>query len=357
MMSVKPNALFSTLSLTLLLVGEVHSAYAPLTEDVVQIRHELPGLSYAHPIYWADSFSVNGSCYCAGVTSYDHDIGEVLVDTPLGVLSIKQVCELLGKGPGKEGRPLYNDVQCGNGPANNVGDEGPCPGRTEYAAEGCKYIGPKWNFAPFLNTTTSTKAPIIGTTKTPTKAPVSVVTRPPTNAPAAIVVTTTKATKSPTKKTTKSPTKKPTKAPTKSPTRAPVNTTTKAPIVPVKAPTNAPVIVTNSCTILQLDLWNGATDKLLTARMVNDMKICSSLEMAIDAITDKCVTNVKFFLTGPNNYTHSRVENNAPFFLYGNSGTAVIGQKLSSMGIYTVRAIPNGRIDLTTTIMFNVTAC
>lgn len=342
---VKLNPFFSTLSLTLLLIGEVHSAYAPLTEDVVQIRHELPGLSWAHPINWADSYSANGSCYCAGVTTYDHDIGAVLVDTPLGVLSIQQVCELLGKGPGMEGRPLYNDVQCGNGPANNAGDEDACPGRTEYAAEGCKYIGPKWNFVPFLNTTTSTKAPVIASTNTPTKAPVAVATRPPTKAPAAIIVTT--------KKPTKSPTKQPTKAPSKPPTRIPVIATTTAPIVPVKEP----VMVRNSCTILQLDLWNGATDKLITTRMVNDMKICSSLEMAIDAITDKCVTNVKFVLTGPNNYTHSRVENNAPFFLYGNSGRAVTGQKLSSTGIYSVRAIPNGQIDLTTTIRINVTEC
>jgi hypothetical protein len=45
---------------------------------------------------------------------------------------------------------LYNDIQCGNGPANDAGDEDDCPGRTEHGQEGCKYIGPKWNFAPFL---------------------------------------------------------------------------------------------------------------------------------------------------------------------------------------------------------------
>jgi hypothetical protein len=182
---IKPTkALFSALPMMLLLVSGAHGAYAPLMEDNVQILN-VPGRSDVNPIFWADSYSSNGSCYCDGVTTYDHDIGAVMVDTPLGALSIKTVCQLLGKGPGKEGRPLYNDIQCGNGPANNAGDEDTCPGRTEHGQEGCKYIGPKWNFAPFLNATV-TKAPIMRATKAPTKAPTAPVktTKNPTRAPA-----------------------------------------------------------------------------------------------------------------------------------------------------------------------------
>ena len=41
----------------------------------------------------------------------------------------------------------YNDIQCGNGPPNDAGDETECPGRIEYGAEGCKYIGPLWDFS------------------------------------------------------------------------------------------------------------------------------------------------------------------------------------------------------------------
>ena len=319
---------FSALPMMVLLsvISGAHSAYAPLMEDNVQILN-VPGRSDVKPIFWADSYSINGSCYCAGVTSYDHDIGAVMVDTPLGILSIRQVCELLGKGPGKEGRPLYNDVQCGNGPPNDAGDEDDCPGRTEHGQDGCKYIGPKWNFAPFLNTPV-TKAPTIQTTKRPTKPPtVPVVT-----------------------------TKKPTKAPIKPPTVA-----TKAPIL-VKSPTKIPISSSSStptCGIVQLDLWDGATDRLFTSNMVDGMPICTSFEMAIDAITDPCVGNVKFVLTGPKDSltTHTRMEYKPPFFLFGNSGTAVNGKKLSSLGTYTVLAIPNGRMDLAKTIMFNVTAC
>ena len=327
--TVRSNAFFSTLPMMFLLVsgGAVHGAFAPLMEDNVAIREELPGRSDVSPFGWADSYSSHGNCYCDGVTSYDHDIGVILVDTPLGVLSIQKVCELLGKGPGKEGRPLYNDVQCGNGPPNNAGDEDDCPGRTEYGKEGCKYIGPKWNFAPFLNTTVVTKAPTARITKAPTKSPVASVT---TKTPVAT-----------------------TKAPLKPSTKAPVTVITKAPIV-VRPPTKAPV---NNCRIVQLDLWNGATDKLVSSQMVHGMTICNSLEMAIDAITDTCVRSVKFVLTGPNNYTHSRNENNAPFFLFGNSGAAVTGQTLSSIGLYKVVAIPNGRTELAQTIMFHVAMC
>ena len=298
------NAFSLAIPVMFLSVGRTHGAFAPLMEDNVQIL-VVPGRSDVSAISWADSYSINGNCYCDGVTSYDHDIGAILVDTPLGVLSVKDVCVLLGKGPGKEGRPLYNDVQCGNGPPNDAGDEDDCPGRTEHGKEGCKYIGPKWNFAPFVN-------PV----KAPTKSPVAIVpTKKPTNAPLAIAKT------------------------------------------PLKPPTKAPVVVASSCGITQLDLWNGATDKLASSKMVDGMTICNSLEMAIDAITDKCVTNVKFLLTGPDQYTYTRTEKLAPFFLFGNSGTAVSGQKLSTAGAYTVTAIPNGQMELTKTILFNVKIC
>jgi hypothetical protein len=131
-------------------VVPVAKGVAPLLEDNVSIRNDVPGRSDVKALSWADSYSDGDSCYCA--TSFDHDIGSILVDTPLGVMTILEVCDLLGDGPtgSKQGRPLYNDIQCGNGPANDAGDEDDCPGRTEHGQEGCKYIGPKWNFAPFL---------------------------------------------------------------------------------------------------------------------------------------------------------------------------------------------------------------
>ena len=53
----------------------------------------------------------------------------------------------MGNGPGRAGNPIYNDVQCGNGPANSAGDEDydQCPGRVDRGAAGCSIIGPKWD--------------------------------------------------------------------------------------------------------------------------------------------------------------------------------------------------------------------
>jgi len=62
---------------------------------------------------WADTYSVGDRCYC--ITIFDHNIGTVYVETPLGWATVRDVCEYLGPGPGPEGRPVYNDIQCGNG--------------------------------------------------------------------------------------------------------------------------------------------------------------------------------------------------------------------------------------------------
>jgi hypothetical protein len=141
---------------------------APLLEDNVYIRTDIVGRPDTR-IGWADSYSDGDSCYCA--SNFDHNITTIKVDTPLGVMNISQICALLGDGPSgsKTGHPVYNDIQCGNGPPNNAGDEDDCPGRTEYGQEGCKYIGPKWNFKPFLP---PTKAPVSPPRPVPTpKAP------------------------------------------------------------------------------------------------------------------------------------------------------------------------------------------
>lgn len=96
---------------------------------------------------WADSYSANGKCYCA--STFDHGIGKVKVMTPAGLKTVKEICDKIGKGPGKKGNPLYNDVQCGNGPANNAGDEDWCPGRVDMGKKGCNIIGPKWDLSVF----------------------------------------------------------------------------------------------------------------------------------------------------------------------------------------------------------------
>ncbi len=94
---------------------------------------------------WSDSYSVDGQCFCD--STFDHAIGEIEVDTPYGIRTVLEICEAIGPGPGAEGHPVYNDIQCGNGPANDAGDEDWCPGRVDQGAEGCCIIGPMWDLS------------------------------------------------------------------------------------------------------------------------------------------------------------------------------------------------------------------
>jgi hypothetical protein len=91
---------------------------------------------------WSDSYSVGDECYCE--TTYDHEIADIEVETSAGTMTVYEACTLIGPGPGSDDRPVYNDVQCGNGPANNAGDEDYCPGRVDLGKEGCVEIGPTW---------------------------------------------------------------------------------------------------------------------------------------------------------------------------------------------------------------------
>lgn len=97
---------------------------------------------------WKDSYSYQGVCYIAG--GYDHNARGQQVQLPDGSYAIvRDMLHLLAVGPGEQfADALYNDIQCGNGPANDAGDEDPdqCPGRVDQGRAGCQVIGPKWLF-------------------------------------------------------------------------------------------------------------------------------------------------------------------------------------------------------------------
>jgi hypothetical protein len=123
---------------------------------------------------WADSYSVNGKCYCA--TSFDHGIGDYTVDTPAGIKTVKEVCNKIGPGPGKGSNPVYNTVQCGHEPAHEdairidgqwVKDEKVCPGRVDLGSSGCDIKGPKWDLSVFggsIPTESDERCSVIGDT-------------------------------------------------------------------------------------------------------------------------------------------------------------------------------------------------
>ena len=91
-------------------------------------------------LHWKDSYSANGSCYCD--SNFDHGIASKVVNGQ----TVQQICAAIGPGPGASGNPIYNDVQCGNGPPNNSpsNDEVLCPGRVDQGSSGCAVIGPLW---------------------------------------------------------------------------------------------------------------------------------------------------------------------------------------------------------------------
>ena len=177
----------------------------------------------------ADSYSVGDSCYCS--SSFDDGIRYFYIDTPLGWKTVKEVCDLLGPGPGFSGRPVYNDLQCGNGPPSAAGDEHVCPGRVDIGVKGCGQIGPKWNFASFL-----TASPSAAPDPAPSLAPVDAPSMVPVDAPSMAPVDATSTV--PVNATSMAPFDAPSTAPVDAPSTAPVDAPSMAPTD--DAPTTVP---------------------------------------------------------------------------------------------------------------------
>jgi hypothetical protein len=104
---------------------------------------------------WKDSYAVGGTCLCDS-NSYDHGLDAKTVQTPHGRKNVVEVCEaierVLSKGPTVV-RTSYNDIQCGNEPANDAPDEAGCPGRVDVSPAGCDQKGRKWDLASVYGST------------------------------------------------------------------------------------------------------------------------------------------------------------------------------------------------------------
>lgn len=100
----------------------------PIHPDITAILDVAKGDERPLGLPWADSYSIGDRCYC--MTTYDHNIDIVQVETEAGWMSVREACKIIGTGPGyKEGYPIYNTIQCGHGPLNDAGDEHLCPGK------------------------------------------------------------------------------------------------------------------------------------------------------------------------------------------------------------------------------------
>ncbi len=115
---------------------------------------------------WADSYERGGICYIR--STLDHNVGPIVVSTPVGNRTVAQVLIAQNRAnvPAYQiGDPLYNDVQCGNGPANDNGDENPgnCPGRVDQGSAGCNVIGPRWDLKAIFGNDEPTQVSVDGT--------------------------------------------------------------------------------------------------------------------------------------------------------------------------------------------------
>lgn len=85
---------------------------------------------------WADSYSYQNKCYISSDLDHDADL------ITIGGMSTADI-QNTQNAPGIEfADALYNDINCGNGPPNNAGDEDWCPGRVDLGAAGCLIAGP-----------------------------------------------------------------------------------------------------------------------------------------------------------------------------------------------------------------------
>ena len=134
---------------------------AALSASAGVVSAQQPKRPYTVGAWMADSYSINGKCYCD--STFDGGLKSVLVTGPDGnQMPVTQACALVGTGPGKNtaGAVKYNDIQCGNGPPHPPFQDsqgrwyvdeqpGECPGRVDLGngvTSGCAAKGPKWQF-------------------------------------------------------------------------------------------------------------------------------------------------------------------------------------------------------------------
>ena len=127
----------------------------PMSPMISGIRVSLPirGTNLTEPkVEWANSYLVNGRCFID--SSLKNGVGDMQVDIgEHGTKSVMEIEAILKSQPNYQKRrpdsPIYNDIQCGNGPASNDEHEyydGGCPGRVDLGILGCTNIGPTWKF-------------------------------------------------------------------------------------------------------------------------------------------------------------------------------------------------------------------
>jgi hypothetical protein len=116
----------------------------------------------------------------------------------------------------------------------------------------------------------------------------------------------------------------------------------------------------NPCSISHIKLWDADSDKViqtLSPYKVNEF--CrGDIRFAFEAIaTDTCVKKVTFQISGgPNQVVLERIEFQAPFYNFGNTGADVYGEKFAP-GLYELKARENSLSTWSHTLQFRVKDC
>jgi hypothetical protein len=115
----------------------------------------------------------------------------------------------------------------------------------------------------------------------------------------------------------------------------------------------------DSCVIHYLDLWNADTDKLVKGNFPDQGgTIClGRTKYSFRAVTNYCVSSVRFDMWGPGGYYKGQTEIGAPFYLYGDSGTDIFGDMPWQVGGYTIHSQADGLWSKVKTVQFEVKNC
>ena len=84
---------------------------------------------------------------------------------------------------------------------------------------------------------------------------------------------------------------------------------------------------------------------------------CKSTSFNLESINNDCVENALMELKGPNNYLYTNYQTNAPYTLFNDLGITMLGQKVTTPGLYTLTITPDGFEYKKKTFTFTVNNC
>ena len=103
-------------------------------------------------IKWASSYVANGKCFIDSDFSTNSFGSAPIKSNSSGLSTVEDIYRMLINDPRYRPRTttdiVYNDLQCGNGPAiqeSNESKDGGCPGRLDSGIRGCSMVGPRWD--------------------------------------------------------------------------------------------------------------------------------------------------------------------------------------------------------------------